>query len=71
METIKLRSSFIREATYCKDRQRLSIRIGDYVYSYYGVTLQKVSRFKKATSKGSYYSRKIKGMYKVIRRKAK
>lgn len=71
METINLRSSFIREATYDGEKQRLSIRIGDYVYSYYGVTKQKVVNFRKATSKGSYYSTRIKGMYKVIRRKAK
>lgn len=69
--TIKLKSSFIKSATYHKDKKRLDIQIGEMIYCYYGVTSQKVAMFKRSISKGSYYATKIKGHYKVIRRKLK
>ena len=67
---ISVHSSFIKSVMYNEEKQSLRIGIGAYWYYYYGVTSQKVSRFKKSASKGSYFCRYIKGNYRVIRRKA-
>ena len=69
METIIVKSSFIKGMQYDRDAERLRVEIGDTWYYYYGVTKQKVARLKKAASKGSYFCRYIKGKYKTIKRK--
>lgn len=71
MEGLSVHSSFIKSAEYNEELQRLRIQIGDYWYFYYGITRQKIARFKRATSKGSYFCRYIKGRYKSIKRKVK
>lgn len=71
METIKVHSSFIDAIQYNVDAQRLKVIIGNVAYFYYGITKQKVTRLKKATSKGSYFCRYIKGQYKMIKRRIK
>lgn len=69
--TLSVHSSFIKTAMYNEDKQSLRIEIGDTWYYYYGVTKQKVARFKKAASKGKYFCTYIKGHYKTIKRKAR
>ena len=71
MITISVHSSFIDSAVYNEDKQSLRIEIKGFWYYYYGVTRQKVSRFKKAESKGKYFIRFIKGQYDVIKRKTR
>lgn len=71
METIKVKSSFIEAIQYNVDAQRLKIIIGNTAYFYYGITKQKVSRLKRATSKGWYFCTHIKGQYKTIKRRIK
>ena len=71
METIKVHSSFIDAIQYSADAQRLKVVIGSTAYFYYGITKQKVARLKRATSKGSYFCRYIKGQYKMIKRRIK
>lgn len=71
METIKVKSSFIDAIQYNVDSQRLKIIIGNTAYFYYGITKQKVARLKKATSKGWYFCKYIKGQYKTIKRRIK
>lgn len=68
MEAITVYSSFIKSAAYNPDKQSLRLEIGNHWY-YYGITQQKVSRFKKAASKGSYFCKYIKGQYKSMKRK--
>ena len=68
--TLSVHSSFIKTAMYNEDKQSLRIEIGDTWYYYYGVTKQKVTRFKKSASKGKYFCTYIKGHYKTIKRKA-
>ena len=68
---ISVHSSFIKSAVYNGAKQSLRIEIGDFWYYYYGVTMQKVARFRKAASKGSYFCNYIKGKYKVIKRKSR
>lgn len=65
---ISVHSSFIKSAEYNEELQRLRIEIGNYWYYYYGITRQKINRFKKSASKGSYFCKYIKGKYKVKRR---
>ena len=65
---ISVHSSFIKSAMYNEDKQSLRIEIGNYWYYYYGITRQKINRFKKSASKGSYFCKYIKGKYKVKRR---
>lgn len=65
---INVHSSFIKSAMYNEDKQSLRIEIGNYWYYYYGITRQKINRFKKSASKGSYFCKYIKGKYKVKRR---
>lgn len=69
--TISVHSSFIKSAMYNEDKQSLRIEIGNSWYYYYGVTKQKVSRFKKAASKGQYFCNCIKGRYRTIKRTAR
>lgn len=64
---IKAHSSFINGIVYKEEAQVLRLQMGKYFYYYYGVTKQKVSRFKKAASKGSYFSKYIKGKYESKR----
>lgn len=66
-----MHSSFIMSAAYNEDKQCLRLEIHSTYYYYYGVTRQKVSRFKKAESKGKYFIRFIKGQYEVLKRKAR
>ena len=66
---IEVNSSFIRSASYNEDTQCLRILISRTYYYYYGVTKQKVARFKNATSKGKYFCTYIKGKYESKRRK--
>lgn len=68
---ISIHSSFIKSAEYSEDNQRLRLEIGNFWYYYYGVTKQKVNRFKKAKSKGGYFCKYIKGNYKTTKRKVK
>ena len=68
---LEITSSFIKSARYNEVKQMLRIEMGNSFYYYYGITKQKVSRFKKATSKGKYYCKHIKGQFKMIRRTAK
>lgn len=68
---ISVHSSFIKSAVYNEDRQSLRIEIGEFWYYFYGVTKQKVSRFKKASSKGQYFCKYIKGQYKSLKRKSR
>lgn len=65
---ISVHSSFIKSAEYNEELQRLRIEIGNQWYYYYGITKQKISRFKKAASKGQYFCKYIKGQYKTIKR---
>lgn len=69
MMEISVHSSFIKSAEYSENNQRLRLEIGEHWYYYYGVTKQKINRFKKATSKGKYFCTYIKGKYKVLKRK--
>ena len=71
IEVINVRSSFIGGLQYNEESQRLRVEIGNTWYYYYGVTKQKVARLKKATSKGSYFCKYIKGQYKTIKRRIK
>ena len=66
-----MHSSFIMSAAYNEDKQCLRLEIHSTYYYYYGVTRQKVSRFKKAESKGKYFIRFIKGQYDVLKRKTR
>lgn len=68
---IEVQSSFIKSAMYNEEKQSLRIGIGDFWYYYYGVTRQKMCRFRKAASKGKYFCSFIKGQYKVVKRKVK
>lgn len=65
---ISVHSSFIKSAVYNEAKQSLRIEIGNHWYYYYGITKQKISRFKKAASKGQYFCNYIKGQYKMIKR---
>lgn len=65
---ITVHSSFIKAANYNKELQRLRLQIGNYWYYYYGITVQKIARFKKAASKGQYFCKYIKGKYKSTKR---
>lgn len=69
MEQIIMHSSFIMSAAYNESKQCLRLEIHSTYYYYYGITKQKVSRFKKAASKGRYFIRFIKGQYEVLKRK--
>lgn len=69
METILVKSSFIKSMQYDRDAERLRVEIGDTWYYYYGVTKQKVARLKKAASKGRYFCQYIKGKYKTAKRR--
>lgn len=69
MEKIAIHSSFIMSAAYNEDKQCLRLEIHSTYYYYYGVTRQKVSRFKKAESKGKYFIAYIKGKYVMAKRK--
>lgn len=68
---INVHSSFIKSAVYNEAKQSLRIEIGNTWYYYYGITKQKISRFKKAISKGRYFCKYIKGQYKTIKRTIK
>lgn len=71
MIKISVYSSFIDSAVYNEDKQLLRIEIKGFWYYYYGITKQKISRFKKAASKGQYFCNYIKGQYKTIKRKVR
>lgn len=68
---IEVQSSFIKSAMYNEEKQSLRIGIGDFWYYYYGVTKQKMYRFRKAASKGKYFCSSIKGQYRVVKRKVR
>lgn len=68
-ERISVHSSFIVGAEYNEDKQCLRLQIHSTYYYYYGVTRQKVARFKKAESKGKYFIAYIKGQYDMVKRK--
>ena len=68
MITISVHSSFIDSAVYNEEKQSLRIEIKGFWYYYYGITPQKVSRFKKAESKGRYFTQYIKGKYEMAKR---
>lgn len=68
-QIISIESSFIKSAVYNDKKQSLRLEIGENWYYYLGVTRQKVSRFKNAVSKGTYFSRFIKNRYECFRRK--
>ena len=68
--TISVHSSFIKSAVYNEDKQSLRIEIGNTWYYFYGVTKQKVARFRKAASKGQYFCKYIKGKYETMKRRA-
>ena len=68
MVEISVHSSFIKSAAYNEAKQSLRIEIGNTWYYYYGVTKQKINRFKKAASKGQYFCKYIKGQYKTLKR---
>lgn len=65
---LSIHSSFIRAARYNENTRVLRITIGNCWYYYYGVTMQKVTRFKNAASKGKYFCQYIKGQYKTSKR---
>lgn len=65
---ISVHSSFIKSAVYNETKQSLRLEIGNFWYYYYGVTLQKVYRFRKAHSKGKYFIDHIKGQYRSTKR---
>ena len=67
-QTIHTHSSFLGDAVYNEEKQSLRIQIGQVWYYYYGVTMQKIARFKKAQSKGKYYCKYIKGKYEMAKR---
>lgn len=67
--TISVHSSFIKSAKYDKEKESLRLEIGNTWYYYYGITQQKISRFKKAQSKGKYFINYIKGKYETSKRK--
>lgn len=69
IERISVHSSFIDGAVYNEDKQYLRLTIHSTYYYYYGITRQKVSRFKKAESKGKYFISFIKGRYEMTKRK--
>ena len=69
MEQIKVHSGFILGAVYDEDKRMLRIRIGNTYYYYYGVTKQKVARFRNAPSKGAYFCKYIKDRYQTRKRK--
>lgn len=62
------RSNFISDVRYDPEKQTLDIEMyGSRRYRYYGVTVQRFTAFDQAKSKGSYYSRNIRGQYKMRR----
>lgn len=65
---ISVHSSFIKSAVYNEDKQSLRLEMGNFWYYYYGITKQKMSRFKKAASKGQYFCKYIKGQYRSLKR---
>lgn len=67
--TISVHSSFIKSAKYDKEKESLRLEIGNTWYYYYGITQQKIARFKKAQSKGKYFINYIKGKYETSKRK--
>lgn len=69
METLRIKSSFIKSAAYNVKSQSLRLTIGDCNYYYRGVTRNKITRFLNADSKGRYYVYHIKGQYPMSRRK--
>lgn len=69
MIKISVHSSFIDSAVYNEDKQFLRIEIKGFWYYYYGITQQKLARFKKAHSKGQYFINYIKGKYETSKRK--
>ena len=68
METLSVHSSFIKSAAYNEDKGFLRLEIGNAWYYFYGITKQKVARFKKAASKGKYFIKHIKGQYRMAKR---
>ena len=68
---LHVHSSFIVEAMYNSAKQVLRLQIKDTRYYYYGITPQKIARFKKAKSKGRYFIQYIKGKYEMAKRSIK
>lgn len=62
-------SSFIKAVRYDEAKQILRVHIGNHYYYYYGVSLQKIYRFRKAESKGQYFCAYIKGHYESTKRR--
>lgn len=69
MTTITTHSSFIKSAVYNEAKGFLRLEMGNFWYYYYGITKQKVARFKKAVSKGTYFCKFIKGQYEMAKRR--
>lgn len=69
IEQISVHSSFIKTAKYNTEKEILRLEMGSYFYFFHNVTKQKVARFKKAKSKGTYFCNYIKGLYEVTRRR--
>ena len=66
---ISVHSSFIESAMYNEEKKFLRVGIKGFWYYYYGITMQKMFRFRKAHSKGQYFCKYIKGQYEVVKRK--
>lgn len=67
--SISVHSSFIKSAVYNMEKEVLRLEMGNHWYYYYGITQQKLARFKKAHSKGQYFINYIKGKYETSKRK--
>lgn len=68
-EVFNIKSSFIgKEVSYLPTNKRLCIIIGNHKYFYYDVSRIRLNKFLRASSKGSYYCKFIKGQYKTMKR---
>lgn len=70
-ERVSVHSSFIIGAVYNEEKRCLRLQIHSTYYYYYGITRQKVARFKRAESKGKYFINFIKGKYEMTKRKVR
>lgn len=69
---IKTESSFIRNLVYKVDKKTLDVTFKNGTRRRYSeVTPQRVAQLEKAESKGSYYSKHIKGKYESRKLTAK
>lgn len=68
---ISVQSSFIESAMYNDEKQSLRLEINGTWYYYYGITKQKMYRFRNASSKGKYFCKFIKGRYECMKRRVR